>query len=353
MCSCPRQFNTPIESVAPTLLISPETEEPLQLSVLTAQEHLNTHKCRYTPDSDSDSDIYHTYTQNNMLGTKTTHVEQPAPTKPPFLSTGDITPKILCNWEMGCRQYFKHKDIPEEEQVEYMTEFRVYWLPSDWADVMRQKLLTSNQGNKPFNKWAVEKPTCTLISEPSTALKESPPSKNSVHGLKRSDSWMKNVCGEKRLNTSLQYNSKTGWSTPGKMGTFVRVPPLTDKEHTLLHDNDRCFKCREPFAGHRTNTCSKGFPDGTSYKTLMAASIAAKKNRSNGRMVALVEVDNTVAVVMPSAALRNGTDSDECVAPLTTPLLLWDCHVDGPAVSSPVHVSVLIDNGSAAVLIDQ
>jgi hypothetical protein len=60
-----------------------------------------------------------------------------------------------------------------------------------------------------------------------------------------------------------------------------------------------------------------------------------------------------VAVVMPSAVLGDGSDSDdECMAPLQTPHLRWDCLVDGPAVSSSVTVSALIDHGSSLVLID-
>lgn len=92
--------------------------------------------------------------------TKIACVDQPAPTKPPFLTPGEITPEVLRKWEMGCRQFFKHKKIPAEEQVgtvawgmqeptiqewylndqdrmdkltfkEYMAEVRTYWLPSD------------------------------------------------------------------------------------------------------------------------------------------------------------------------------------------------------------------------------
>lgn len=120
---------------------------------------------------------------------KSACIEQPALTKPPFLTPGDITPEVLCTWEMGCQQYFKHKDIPIEEQVgkvawrmqepsiqewyltdqdrmddltfdEYMAEVHAYWLPLDWADTradtMCQKLLLSCQGNKLFSEWAVE-----------------------------------------------------------------------------------------------------------------------------------------------------------------------------------------------------
>jgi hypothetical protein len=52
-----------------------------------------------------------------MSTAKTTQIDQPAPTKPPFLMPGDVTPEVLRTWEMGCRQYFKHKDVPAKEQV--------------------------------------------------------------------------------------------------------------------------------------------------------------------------------------------------------------------------------------------
>lgn len=70
--------------------------------------------------------------------------------------------------------------------------------------------------------------------------------------------------------------------------------------------------------------------------------------------MAAVEIQDTVAVVMPSAALGDGTDSgEECVAPFTIPHFTWECLVDGPAASSSVVVSALIDHGSPAVLIDE
>jgi hypothetical protein len=126
---------------------------------------------------------------------------------------------------------------------------------------------------------------------------------------------------------------------------FTRLPPLTDDERQLLRDNEGCFKCREPFVQHSSNNCPNGFPDGATYKPLTAASIAAKKTRKNS---------STVAVEMLSAVLGDESDSsEECVAPFTTPHLTWDCPVDSPVVSSSVIVSVLIDHGSPAVLIDE
>ncbi|KAG2746933.1 hypothetical protein P692DRAFT_20781250, partial [Suillus brevipes Sb2] len=357
-----------------------------------------------------------------MTTTKTARVDQPAPTKPPFLTPGDITPEVLRTWEMGCRQYFKHKDIPAEEQVgkvawgmqepsvqewylndqdrmdklkfnEYMSEVRAYWLPWDWADTTRQKLLSSSQGSKAFSDWAVEVQTLNALLRGTTShltelnlryhleahmqddlrteyrtenvkeIKEFRPwtekirllDEKRLRGIANLEAAfkaerLKNV-GEKKLTSSSQYNSKASRTTTGKTGAFVRVPPLTEEERSLLRENGGCFKCREPFQKHTTATCDNGFPDGATYKPITAASIAAKKSKKDGKTVASVEVANMVAVVMPSAALGNGTDSEECVAPLTTPLLLWDCLIDGPTSSS--RVKALIDDGSAAVLIDE
>ena len=58
-----------------------------------------------------------------------------------------------------------------------------------------------------------------------------------------------------------------------------------------------------------------------------------------------------------SAVLGIGDDSDGYVQTHSTPFssghLEWRCRVDGPSVSEPVEVTVLIDNGSHAVLIDE
>ncbi|KIK41443.1 hypothetical protein CY34DRAFT_85364, partial [Suillus luteus UH-Slu-Lm8-n1] len=352
-----------------------------------------------------------------MSTTKIARVDQPAPTKPPFLTPGDLTPEAIRKWEMGCRQYFKHKEVPADEQVgkvawgmqepsiqdwylndqdrmdlltfpEYMAEFCAYWLPSDWDDVTRQKLLSSCQGDKPFSEWAVEVQSLNslLRGTPSQLTELSIRHHLEAHMLPdlrteyRAEKvkeienfrpWLEAIrvldekrirldkrfrengksSGDKKLTSSSQYNSKAGKSATGKTGTFVRVPPLTDEERTLLRENDGCFKCREPFAKHTTSTCDNGFPDGATYKPVTTATIAAKKHKKTAKTIAALEVANTVAVVMPSAALGNGTDSDECVAPLTTSLFHWDCRIDGPDSSSVV--TALIDDGSAAVLINE
>lgn len=97
--------------------------------------------------------------------TKTAHVEQLSASKPPFLTVGELTPEALRSWEMGCTQFFLHKEVKEEEMVrkvawgmqgaviqdwymndreridkltfaKYMAEVRNYWLPSSWSDLV-------------------------------------------------------------------------------------------------------------------------------------------------------------------------------------------------------------------------
>jgi len=138
--------------------------------------------------SSSDSSDYSLPPYRNtavMSSSKTGRCEQPATNKPPLLTPGDLTPEALQAWEMGCRRFFRQKDVAERDQVgrvawnlqeprvqdwyisdydrlnalsfaEFMQEVRSYWLPSDWVAVVRQKMWASTQGEKPFHVWAAE-----------------------------------------------------------------------------------------------------------------------------------------------------------------------------------------------------
>ncbi|KAI6011596.1 hypothetical protein EDC04DRAFT_2580428, partial [Pisolithus marmoratus] len=95
------------------------------------------------------------------------------------------TPEALRAWELGCINFFRQKGVAAEDQVikvvgnlldphiqdwysnngdhlmalsfmEFMAEVCKYWLPSDWAASVRQKMLLSMQGTKAFHLWAVE-----------------------------------------------------------------------------------------------------------------------------------------------------------------------------------------------------
>ena len=109
--------------------------------------------------------------------------QQAAPTKPPVLTAGDITPKA--SWEIGCITYFAHKDTSPAYQVQhvawglqdariqqwyaikhdrlntlifaaFMTELRLTWLPTNWAADTHMKMLSSRQTTQPFHEWATK-----------------------------------------------------------------------------------------------------------------------------------------------------------------------------------------------------
>ncbi|KAG1760618.1 hypothetical protein EDD22DRAFT_900292 [Suillus occidentalis] len=302
----------------------------------------------------------------------------------PILTVGEISPEVLLAWEMGCRQFLMHKNVPETEMVrktwylddhdQYMKEVRSYWLPSNW-DI-----------TKPFNEWAFE-----MLSK-NNLLQDTPShltdtnlryylearmhpdlaDKYFAERITETDlcKWIEKVglLDDKRLYDIERYkelleavwraerrkittskkpassacsNPKAGrnmstTSISSSSRPFTRLPRLTDDERQLLRDNEGCFKCREPFVQHSSNNCPEGFPDGATYTPLTAASISAKKSP------------------MPSAVLGYESDSsEEYVAPFMTPHLTWDCPVDSPVVSSSVVVSALIDRGSPTVPIDE
>ncbi|KAG1785106.1 uncharacterized protein HD556DRAFT_1451069 [Suillus plorans] len=363
---------------------------------------------------------------------KFAQVEQSSASKPPFLTAGELTPEVLCTWEMGCTQFFLHKEVKDVEMVkkvawgmqepvmqdwysnnqarldaltfkDYMAEVCSYWLPSGWADSVRRKMLASMQGQQPFHEWAVNfQGQNTLLRGTLSHLKDD----SILYHLEahmNSDlaadyqaenitetklcKWIEKVwllderclryvvqqkdtmeaalraeharsAGGKKLTVGTCFNSKAGQMTNNASSAskpFTCLPSLTEDECQLLCDNDGCFKCREPFAGHGSATCKKGFPNGATYKTLMAVLIVSKRAKKDKGIIAAVEAEesDTVAVVMPSTVLEGSDSGEECVAPLQTPHLRWECFVDRPAVFSPLNVSALIDHGSSLVLIGE
>ncbi|KIM83685.1 hypothetical protein PILCRDRAFT_7092 [Piloderma croceum F 1598] len=116
-----------------------------------------------------------------------------------------------------------------------------------------------------------------------------------------------------------------------------RVPALTIKERALLVEHEGCFKCRHFYTSHRLSDCPDDFPDKTSYVTLTDAdALTAKrkqvKKEKPAKTAAIIPMP--AAVVMPSAVLGEGSDSDDVTA------------------SSIKSIHALIDHGSDAVLID-
>ncbi|KAF9226046.1 hypothetical protein BS17DRAFT_806992 [Gyrodon lividus] len=313
------------------------------------------------------------------------HYEQSAAHKAPIITVGNITPKALRSWEMGCKQYFLHRSIDSAEQVQkialnlqdpriqdwylndydridkltfsaFMEEVRSCWLPSDWAAITRQKMLASTQGNKAFSEWAIDVQTQNTILRGTTShltdasLKyyleahihpnlacEYRAMEYSTEDVLRK--WIEKVrlLDEKRQRDVAKHkeavdvairavarpapwtstsSSKTQSSKGGgdavKSSTtnkFLCLPALTMDERKILQDNEGCFKCRCPFQKHTSRDCPYNFPDPKTYKPLTADDIAAKKLKTTP--IAAIDIEHTVAVVMPSAVLGDGTDSGD------------------------------------------
>jgi hypothetical protein len=112
-------------------------------------------------------------------------VEQDAPSKPPILTAGKITPAGMCSYENACLSYFENKDIAEEKQVrkvlgglqdshlqdwvdidrehflalsfiDFMVQFRAGYLPEDWEEVTHIELLGMIQEDQSFRDFAVK-----------------------------------------------------------------------------------------------------------------------------------------------------------------------------------------------------
>ena len=148
------------------------------------------------------------------------------------------------------------------------------------------------------------------------------------------------------------------------------LPKLTPAERSIIFDHQGCFKCRRLYVNHKGANCQNGFPSGSSYKPLTteyAEVVRDSKNKPRSRVpgpVAHIGYSGSEnATAGGSAVLGVGDeesdDSDKYVQTHNTPTpfssghLEWRCRVDGPAVSEPIMVTALIDNGSHTVLIDE
>jgi hypothetical protein len=172
------------------------------------------------------------------------------------------------------------------------------------------------------------------------------------------------------------------------------LPKLTQREHSLLFDNEGCLKCHRFFAGHHSDTYPYGFPSPTTYRALTQADVerAKKGNHPTTRLAPAAMTSSApprnhpVAAIMgttdpnavyPSMSASSVLDSDvasesnnevssisSCSTshrtggkgvflPLKVPHLFWHCLIQGPSVNDlPTPLTSLLDNGSHLVLID-
>ncbi|KAG2737936.1 hypothetical protein P692DRAFT_20760337, partial [Suillus brevipes Sb2] len=339
--------------------------------------------------------------------TKTAVVEQSAPSKPPKLTAGEITPQVAHDWENACETYFLHKEVKAADQVKmvafgmldprlhtwyltqrtvlnagtfaaYMKAFRSAWLESHWANKLRKKVLGSHQGTRPFYEWAldIQNQNALLYGNPAYLSEKQLRDQLEAHicdeltipvfRAKLADDlslkdWIEEVkhLDDKRLEDLASHrkiSKRNGTSSSNKPSNKTynssspRLGSLTEAERTLLAKHKGCFKCRKFYVSHQSKDCSEGAPEASSYKTLTEADAIAAKPKT--KTVAAV---GPVGAVMPSSVLEDGSDSEDdmYVAPFETAHLLWPCLLTGPSSASFERVDALIDHGSHLVLIDE
>ncbi|KAH9015035.1 hypothetical protein EDB83DRAFT_2529122 [Lactarius deliciosus] len=139
------------------------------------------------PDSSSDTIIIQN-ARDIMSDQKTASVSHPILSRAPILTDGEITPKIVRNFENHCATYFLNtKDgVPNDTKVtriigcfensliydwaqedserliklsftEFMKEFREQWLPANWEQNVRTEMLNSRlDPSQKFDTWAAQ-----------------------------------------------------------------------------------------------------------------------------------------------------------------------------------------------------
>jgi len=217
--------------------------------------------------------------------------------------------------------------------LEFMTEMRTNYLHQDWEDQIRNQILTSTlaSSKSSFWNWSQQllKLNCLLRGTPSVfddaalrnhleahldeelraRLKHNEARKDKVlkswiasvrlidearavetkrhrelieetldRQAKRQNTKTDALRGPSRRGNASQSNSSTNSTSSS---SFVKLPPLTDTERTLLHEHNGCTKCRKFYTDHRSQNCPDGFPHGNGYKTLtVTEALSAKKAKA-------------------------------------------------------------------------
>ena len=134
--------------------------------------------------SDSDSSVTSFATRLNM-SSKNTEVSHSMSSKPPMLSARNVSPEVMRQFENTCRSFFHNKEGLESKDYiaciagglqdplisdwywtthkmfdilsfnDFMKEFRLKWLPNDWEQDIRCRVLWTKQAGL-FWEWAVK-----------------------------------------------------------------------------------------------------------------------------------------------------------------------------------------------------
>jgi hypothetical protein len=235
-------------------------------------------------------------------------------------------------------------------------------LTDGWAGIIKQSILNSTQGDKPFWDWVQalqamnvlivgtyaemdNTAMCTHIkANLNESLKVVANRKETHHELnfKKWTSALKlldddHINDESRMvaiiakqcaariktrhennhpfanlsclaNTVNNTRNPTNNNNTASSATASHLPPLLNAERTLLAANDGCFKCRKPFIYHRTPECTSDYLSITEYKPITKATILTAKPHAPEKLTAAVlpalVMDTAqqlpVAMVMPA-----------------------------------------------------
>ena len=312
--------------------------------------------------------------------------------KPPCLLTGMVSPEVLRQFENACHSFFHNKEgLEPKDHVariagglqdllladwywtgqetfnalsfdDFMKEFHNKWLPNNWEQDIRRKVLGTKQSGV-FWEWAVKMQSLnTLLRGTTTHLDDA----TLLNQLKANlEPWLSRACDDKRIkedtldkwldkvkivdekkhreqqqqqvdaeeaarahlkcNTtsaglselSRCYNTFHGGPTNNKTSGSSRkpfdatksLPKLTDTEWTLLFDNEGCLKCHCFFVTHHSANCLNEFPSGMGYKALMAEDIKSA-HRKTSNPVASVAESSRRSGILPIAAIMPPTNDN-------------------------------------------
>ena len=323
-------------------------------------------------------------------------------TRPPQLSNGEISPKSVKDFENHCLNYFVNAKGGIEDNLkvsrilgcfendlindwisvnrerftalsfpEFMTEFRSRWLPHDWEQTLRSKILSARLYPKKqrFEEWAssIQSLNISLRGTTShlddarirlqleagldedlqTAARDAKAhDEQSLHPwitkIKELDN--KRIRQRKRVAEAVEETMKSNKkpftsssryantsdpknTTSSSLTTRDFPPKLTEEERRLLMEHQGCLKCRRFYAGHRAHQCSttisgKGYKQLTAQDAQRAKSAQSTKPSSSSQIntVASIteappvnETEDFIASVFPSlsaAAIGNGSLSE-------------------------------------------
>jgi hypothetical protein len=325
----------------------------------------------------------------------------------------------------------EHARLVELPFLDFMKEMHINYLHQDWEDQIRNQILTSTltSSQTSFWNWSQKllKLNCLLRGTASVfddaalrnhleahldeelhaRLKHNKARKDKVlktwiasvrlidearavetkrhrelieetldHQAKRQNTKTDALRGPARRGNTSQPNANTTGSSSAS--NFVKLPPLTDTERTLLNEHEGCMKCRRFYTDHRSQSCPNGFPLGKGYKTLtLSDALAAKKGKAVAKSArpskpvaatsaTIEDVDtdkeiSATAAILPNSPAEYTSDSDEdwdvscgevSLLPLHGKHLVWNCQIHSQTMNDfPVKTCALIDNGAHLVLI--